>query len=545
MRFLGMSRRIFLKRSAVAWGATTFGGWVPGITGQLVPSSLVGTIESSNDRVKVISPSNGEVIDTFLTAKLEWEYGIRETAVIGGTRVSYWNFVGVKLKVSNNEDMSNSLVSVSLPDHITSWRLSVLPMQKYYWQVTPCDENGEVPGLAVRASFTTGKPKIDETIDSNIRYKNPRRGAHFRHMKPVKFAVDEPLSPWYDVKSYNSPPPPRFGAIKNRLPVPIFDGHPEALDVYWYSWKTLLDVWYCAPDASDHQAVANVNGIHSWGPWGSSQVWDSAFMMFFAKYGHQAYPFINQFDNAYARQHENGFICRESDRNNREVYAGYPVVAPFLLGWAEWEYYQVSGDLQRLKRVLLPIIKNYEWWMTYMRRKDGIYWKQGLTKKERSDYQGSPEDTMDYAIGATASRAAEALSVAKIAEVVGRQDLAEFFRVEHRKIGQLVNDNLWDDKHGIYNDRCDPEHPFLRYRDPKRAAQFITEIEPGILGKPVWIFTPLFAEIVPKERIQQVIQELRNPNSFNRHNGIPNPSADSDIPTIGQGGCGRRISVWF
>ena len=92
---------------------------------------------------------------------------------------------------------------------------------------------------------------------------------------------------------------------------------------------------------------------------------------------------------------------------------------------------------------------------------------------------------MDYAIGATASRAAEALSVAKIAEVVGRQDLAEFFRVEHRKIGQLVNDNLWDDKHGIYNDRCDPEHPFLRYRDPKRAAQFITEIEPGILGKPV------------------------------------------------------------
>ena len=235
-------------------------------------------------------------------------------------------------------------------------------------------------------------------------------------MKPVRFGDYEPLSPWYDVKSYNSLPPPRFEEIKDKFPVPVFDGHPEALEAYWYCWKTLLDLWYWAPDAPDHQAVANLNGTRSWppSPWGSSQVWDSAFMMYFAKYGHQAYPFINQYDNVYARQHENGFICQESDKNNRELYSSYPIVTPELMGWAEWEYYQVSGDTERLKRVFLPIVKNYEWWMTYMRRKkDGLYWKQGFTKEERLAYRGD-DGTMDLAIGNNSTRAAEALYLTKM-----------------------------------------------------------------------------------------------------------------------------------
>ena len=527
MRFSRMSRRRFLKNSTVAGGAATLGGLLPSaITDLPVAFSQMPAVQASDDKVKGSFPADGEVLKSFLTARLEWEYAIKEKAVIGGTLLPYWNYLSVNLKVSSNEDMSKPLVDVDLPDHITSWRLAVPSEHKYYWQIIPRDENGDHPDLGFKASFTTGKPQINETTDSNIRYKNARIGAHFRHMKPVRFGEYEPLSPWYEVKSYNSPPPPRFEEIKEKFPVPVFDGHPEALEAYWYCWKTLLDLWYWAPDAPDHQAVANLNCTRSWGPWGSSQVWDSAFMMFFAKYGHQAYPFISQYDNAYARQHENGFICQETDKNNREVYSSYPVVTPFLMGWAEWKYYQVSGDTDRLKRALLPIVKNYEWWMAYMMRKDGLYWKQGFSKKERLAYRGD-DGTMDYAIGNNGIRAAEALHVAKIATAVGREDLAEFFRAEHRKIGQIVNDRLWDAKHGIYNERCDPDHPVPKYRDPKKVGQFVTETGPGVIDKSWWVFVPLFAEIVPKGRIPKVIQEVRNPKSFNRLNGIPNLSADS------------------
>ena len=69
-------------------------------------------------------------------------------------------------------------------------------------------------------------------------------------------------------------------------------------------------------------------------------------MIDFARYGHQAYPFITSLDNVYARQHENGYICRESDRENREVSSGYPVNPP-LMSWAEWENYQITGDKDR------------------------------------------------------------------------------------------------------------------------------------------------------------------------------------------------------
>ena len=72
-------------------------------------------------------------------------------------------------------------------------------------------------------------------------------------------------------------------------------------------------------------------------------VLDTAFILQFARYGQAGYPFITALDNCYARQHENGFICRESDRENREVYVIYPVNPP-LFSWAEWEYYRLSGD---------------------------------------------------------------------------------------------------------------------------------------------------------------------------------------------------------
>jgi Trehalase len=526
MRFPELSRRRFLKTSAIAGGAARLVGLVPVGYGDLpVAFSQAAAVQPPDDKVQMTSPANGDVLPSTLTAKLRWEYAERVMILADGTRLPYWNYLSLNLKVSPNEDMSNPLTDVDLPDHITNWCLAVSPNHKYFWQIIPRDEKGDHPDLGFKATFTSGEPQIDETTDSSVRYKNPRSGAHFRSMKPVRFAQYEPLSPWYDVRSYNSPPPPRFEDIKDKFPIPVFDGHPDALETYWYCWKTLLDVWYCAPDALDHQAVANVNCSRSWDAWGSSQVFDSAYMMYFAKYGHQAYPFINQYDNAYARQHENGFVCRESDLNNREVYSSHPALAPFLMGWAEWKYYQVSGDVQRLRRVLLPITANYEWWMTYMRRKDGLYWKQGLTNEERLTFGG--DDTLDYAIGNNATRAAEALHIAKIAAVVGRPDLAEFFSTEHKTIGQIVNDRLWDAKHGIYNDRCDPEHPVLKYNDPKQAGEFVTEIKPGIINKRVETLLPLFGEIVPQERIEPVLQELRNPNSFNRPNGIPSLSADS------------------
>ena len=88
-------------------------------------------------------------------------------------------------------------------------------------------------------------------------------------------------------------------------------------------------------------------------------MWDAFCSMHYARYGHQAYPFITQFDNAYARQPDNGLICQQADNDNFEWMCIHPALVPFLIGWTELDYYQVSGDLERLHRVFMPLVKNY------------------------------------------------------------------------------------------------------------------------------------------------------------------------------------------
>jgi hypothetical protein len=338
--------------------------------------------------------------------------------------------------------------------------------------------------------------------------------------------AEEPLSPWYGVKRYTMAPPPKFAEIKDRLPQPLFDGHPDVLETYWYSWKTFVDEWNYAPTHSDHQAVANINGCFDWSGWGSSQVWDSFCMMHYARYGHHAYPFITQFDNAYARQHENGFICQESDNDNREVYACDPALTPYLIGWAEWDYYQVSGDRERLQRILMPLVKNYEWFMTYMRYgPDGIY---GFNTRATRDTCST--DGFDLPMQATAYRAAETLGMTRIAALAGRPDLAKFFTAEYHRLGDYINQHFWDSNHQLYNERCDPDFlsVWAKYRDPHLAGKFVTEPIPGDINKSVGTFLPLFAEIAPAERMRTLKRSLRDPKKgFEWPNGIEGYTLDS------------------
>ncbi len=451
------------------------------------------------------APTPGASPD-FLTATLTWDYPNR---LVDGSMEPYR---GVKLKISSKEDMGAPIVDVSLLEDVTSIRLAVLPDTTYYWRLIPFDENHDAMDRLSKGTFRTQRLSITDTEDDSVRYQNPRVGAHWivdQGKRLVPFATAEPLSPWYSQKSYLELPPPPFKDLMPLLPRPVIGNGEQFLDAYWYCWKTQLEMWCFAPSAPDHQAVANLQGIRTWGVWGSTMVWDSSFMLHFCRYGHRAYPFIKAFDNCYARQHDNGFICREADSNNREVYSGFPLNPP-LFAWAEWEYYQLSADTERLRHVLLPIVKHYEWWMKYQRRANGLYWTDGFNEAD-----DSPRNVlMYYAASASSYQALAALYLAKIAREVGRPDLVDFFTGQHASLGKMVNEHFWDAKHAIYNDLT-------------RDGRFITELEPGVLCKHCHIFWPMLAQIADTKGINGLVAELQNPNSFDRHSGVPSLSADS------------------
>lgn len=347
----------------------------------------------------------------------------------------------------------------------------------------------------------------------------------------MKGAKVEPLSPWFNAKGDRIGPMPTFEELRDELPQPILDGRPDAIETYWYAWKTFVQIWNYPPAHRENQAIANINGYPIWAGWGSSQVMDTAFMMYFARYGHQAYPFITGIDNAYARQHENGFICQESDNDNFEVYSGYPAMTPFLNAWMEWNYYRISADLDRLKRVLMPLVKNFEWFMTYGRRKsDAAY---GMATQGLRDYSTDP---FNETFPSNALRAIETLAMAHIAETAGRADLAAFFRTEHRRLKEMINDRFWDAEHQLYNDCCEPNHMYAEYRDPKWIGHFVTELRPGVFNKCVWTFSPLAAEIVPPDRVGPLGRLALDPKAgFWQPHGPSTYSVDSSPPGIAPG----------
>jgi hypothetical protein len=446
----------------------------------------------------------------FLTATLTWDYLTKTgTSAFGEMLLPYaW----LNLAVSLQENLENPIINVRLPEDKTSYQLAVAPDTNYYWAVIPADEQGEHPEASLKHHFTTAKPEIDDVDDDRIRYKNPRLGAHWQATKVrgvVQFSEYEALSPWYDRKSYLGGVHPSIDQAKIHLPIPILPAEKPLVDLYWYCWETLLHVWSFVPEAEDHQAVANIVGLRTWGAWGSTMAWDTSFILYFARYGHAAYPFIECLDNCYARQHENGFICREADKNNREVYALFPLNPP-LFSWIEWAYYTQSNDAERLRKVLLPIVKHYEWWMKYQRRRNGLYWTDGFNEADDSPRN----ELMYYAVSANSYQALAALYAARIARRVGRNDIALFFEGEHTALRQLVNERFWDANHSIYNDLT-------------KDGRFITELELGVLCKTYVMFWPLIAEIASEERIAGLVRELSNPKSFYRYSGVPSLSADS------------------
>ena len=208
-----------------------------GLCGQPVPSA--------EHPLKLVSPADGETVESFLTAVLRWEYPQRPAAA------APFPFLRVNLQVADNPQYANPLVNVELDDHQTSFRVALAPERKYHWRLIPFGEvNGVaryLPNLQAGASFRTGNPRNLFAAGDSLRYENPREGAHWQYLQPVVPRTCEPLAPWYEVKAYKTVPPPSLAEIKSRFPAPVWDGHPEALAAYWYCWDTLLRVWMFAP----------------------------------------------------------------------------------------------------------------------------------------------------------------------------------------------------------------------------------------------------------------------------------------------------------
>ncbi len=233
-------------------------------------------------------------------------------------------------------------------------------------------------------------------------------------------------------------------------------------------------------------------------------VWDTSFTAMATAYGHQIMPAYASMDLLYSRQFDGGYIHREHD-----VRDGLPALYepdfspnPPIMSVAEWAMYCWTGDIRRL-RAVYQVLKGNHLWLRFNRRlRNGTYWTTGLA----NGLDNSPSLGEGYPC-LTAQMAHDAEMLALIAGELGMSEEKEHWLSARHEIAEALNKYLWDSSGEIY------------------AASL-----PGGGHNPnkvVTAFWPLWAAIVPPERVTALARHAKDPNSFWRHHPLPSLAADS------------------
>ncbi len=148
---------------------------------------------------------------------------------------------------------------------------------------------------------------------------------------------------------------------------------------------------------------------------------------------------------------------------------GEPRRYSFWAADALWARYLVTGRPQLIKELLPDLVGNYQAWTKSQLGENGLFW------------QIDDRDGMEVSLGGSGYRPTinsylygDAIAIAKIAELAGRNELAEEYRAKAATLKRLVQNKLWN---------ADDQFFEVLPRDEKRLAG-VREL----LGYTPWYF---------------------------------------------------------
>jgi hypothetical protein len=370
---------------------------------------------------------------------------------------------------------------------------------------------------------------------------------------------DDPRGKYFAKKSYTPKPLPVFQDVKGQLPSPIYDEKPPWVATYWKAWELAFSHFYEPAPGSGFvsqfiDAAFNPNIF----------LWDTCFMTMFCKYGHPLAPAIGSLDNFYARQHEDGEICREIRRSDGSDYVEWindkggpffsrwgwnlsgadtrripkPVVyigraAPQpnpkltldalnhpIFAWAELDSYQLTGDSDRLAQVWEPLSRYYAALQKYLLQGNGLY----ITDWGSMD--NSPRNVFLIDGGTGLDISAEmvlfARQMSEIGSILGKKEEARRYSLEANALASRINEKMWDPATGFYYD--------------------LTAAGTRAPVKTIGAYWTLLANVASESQARALMAQLSNPRTFGRPHRVPSCSADEQGYT-GDGGYWRG-AVW-
>jgi hypothetical protein len=359
-------------------------------------------------------------------------------------------------------------------------------------------------------------------------------------------AAKETMGIYFAQKSYEPKPLAKFAKLRSQLPSPIYDDNPVLVRLYWKAWELAFH---------NFQEPAPQSGFVSQFIDASFNknifLWDSCFMTLFCNYAYPLVPGISSLDNFYARQHEDGEICREivrdtgidfhewadhedkplfsrwgwptsfkdsgKDVNAPVEYRGRPIPTPNpkvtldglnhpIMAWAELEHYRVTGDKDRLEKVWQPLVHFYMALQLYLRQGNGLYvtdWAS-MDNSPRNAYLKNGGTGIDI----SAEMVLFARQLSEIAVMLGKDAEARSYSAEADHLASVINQAMWDEKRKFYFDLM---------LDGQRA--------PVMTIAAYWT---LLAGVASPEQAADLVAELKNPETFGRLNLVPTLAANQE-----------------
>lgn len=339
--------------------------------------------------------------------------------------------------------------------------------------------------------------------------------------RPIEPLVNQ--NPFLE-RTCHAPRLPLYAEVRTRLPIPILPQHPQWVEMYWRAWEIAWSNLHRARPLSGFianyiDATFNQNSF----------MWDSAFMMQFGLYGRRAFYFLGTLDNFYAKQHRDGYICREINTETGADYF-YPFdpngTGPNILAWTEWNAFRMTGDEGRLRDVFPVLMAFQRWCQRHRTWQNGLYWATGLSSG--MDNQTRIPNSQHYHqhwtwVDANLQAALNCFVLWQMAELLGERQYVPELVQERSRLIHEVNNRMWNQETGFYYD-IDPQG---RQSQVKTVGAYWALLDP---------------EMVRPERLVPFVRHLREAATFNRPHRVPSQAADS--PDYDPKGGYWRGGVW-
>jgi hypothetical protein len=319
---------------------------------------------------------------------------------------------------------------------------------------------------------------------------------------------------------------PDLAAARPLLPVPSWEGHPQALACWDKAWELAFGNLRRPVDGSGFVSDFIDPAFN-----GNIFMWDSCFILAFGRYGRRAFDFQATLDNFYAKQHPDGFICREiREADGTDCFDRFDpdATGPNLMPWAEACHFAHTGDRERLAAVLPPLLAYHRWLRTWRTWPDGGYWATGWACGMDNQPRMPEGNVAEHCHGHMAwidtclQQILSARTLVAMSRSLGDPWPVGDIQEEADRLVRLVNARMWDRRDGFYYDRW-PDGRLSRVK--------------SIAG-----FWALLADAAPPGRRRRLIRHLEEPGEFNRPHRVPSLSADH--PLYRPGGDYWRGSVW-